>query len=198
MITCKAAVAYAPSQPLTVEDIQVSSVCRVSRVAIRCSRICCTLQNHLVSSTWPTAVRTMPRSLKSAQNALLDSQVEAPKAGEVRIKMLYCALCHTDAYTLSGSDPEGLFPTILGHEGGGIVESVGEGVTSVAVGDHVRTCNSTQLWTLLSFSLHLISPCFLYLRWLRPSFAGHSAVHARVWRMHLLPVSQEQPLFQGR
>lgn len=65
--------------------------------------------------------------------------MEPPRAGEVRVKMHYCALCHTDAYTLSGSDPEGMFPTILGHEGGGVVESVGEGVTSVAVGDHVRT-----------------------------------------------------------
>ena len=45
--------------------------------------------------------------------------------------------CHTDAFTLSGEDPEGVFPTILGHEGGGIVEQVGEGVTSVQVGDHV-------------------------------------------------------------
>jgi len=85
VITCKAAVAYAPNQPLSVEEIQV----------------------------------------------------EPPRAGEVRVKMHYCALCHTDAYTLSGSDPEGMFPTILGHEGGGVVESVGEGVTSVAVGDHV-------------------------------------------------------------
>lgn len=57
--------------------------------------------------------------------------------GEVRIKMLFCGVCHTDAYTLSGQDPEGIFPSILGHEGGGIVESVGEGVTSLKVGDHV-------------------------------------------------------------
>ena len=53
------------------------------------------------------------------------------------MKLTACALCHTDAYTLSGDDPEGLFPSILGHEGGGVVESIGEGVTSVAVGDHV-------------------------------------------------------------
>ena len=63
--------------------------------------------------------------------------VAAPKAGEVRVKLLASGVCHTDAYTLSGEDPEGVFPAILGHEGGGIVESVGEGVTSVAVGDHV-------------------------------------------------------------
>ncbi|KAJ3168715.1 NAD/NADP dependent alcohol dehydrogenase [Geranomyces variabilis] len=64
-------------------------------------------------------------------------QVAPPKKGEVRIKIQSTGVCHTDAYTLSGKDPEGIFPVIFGHEGGGIVESVGEGVTSVAVGDHV-------------------------------------------------------------
>ena len=85
VIKCKAAVAYAPGQPLTVEEIEV----------------------------------------------------DPPRAGEVRVKIVACALCHTDAYTLSGKDPEGKFPSILGHEGGGIVESVGENVTEYAVGDHV-------------------------------------------------------------
>lgn len=60
-----------------------------------------------------------------------------PKKGEVLIRVVATGVCHTDAYTLSGADPEGIFPTILGHEGGGIVEQVGEGVTSVKVGDHV-------------------------------------------------------------
>ena len=64
-------------------------------------------------------------------------QVAPPKAGEVRIKIVATGVCHTDAFTLSGDDPEGVFPSILGHEGGGIVESVGEGVTSLKVGDHV-------------------------------------------------------------
>ena len=64
-------------------------------------------------------------------------EVAPPKAGEVRIRLIATGVCHTDAFTLSGEDPEGVFPAILGHEGGGIVESVGEGVTSVAVGDHV-------------------------------------------------------------
>lgn len=64
-------------------------------------------------------------------------QVAPPKAGEVRIKIHATGVCHTDAFTLSGDDPEGVFPAILGHEGGGIVESVGEGVTSLKVGDHV-------------------------------------------------------------
>jgi S-(hydroxymethyl)glutathione dehydrogenase/alcohol dehydrogenase len=64
-------------------------------------------------------------------------EVMPPQAGEVRIKLVATGVCHTDAFTLSGEDPEGVFPAILGHEGGGIVESIGEGVTSVAVGDHV-------------------------------------------------------------
>ncbi|GES62033.1 formaldehyde dehydrogenase [Aspergillus terreus] len=84
-ITCKAAVAWAAGEPLSVEDVQVAP----------------------------------------------------PKAHEVRIKILHTGVCHTDAYTLSGKDPEGAFPVILGHEGAGIVESVGLGVTNVSVGDHV-------------------------------------------------------------
>ncbi|KEP52708.1 S-(hydroxymethyl)glutathione dehydrogenase/alcohol dehydrogenase [Rhizoctonia solani 123E] len=66
-----------------------------------------------------------------------DVQVAPPKAGEVRIKILHTGICHTDEYTRSGKDSEGAFPVILGHEGGGIVESVGEGVTGVKPGDHV-------------------------------------------------------------
>lgn len=85
VIKCKAAVAWGPNQPLSVEEVEV----------------------------------------------------QPPKAGEVRLKVVACGVCHTDAYTLSGADPEGIFPCILGHEVGGIVESVGEGVTSVAPGDHV-------------------------------------------------------------
>ncbi|CAI4159729.1 S-(hydroxymethyl)glutathione dehydrogenase [Alteromonas macleodii] len=63
--------------------------------------------------------------------------VELPKKGEVLVRIVATGICHTDAFTLSGDDPEGVFPSILGHEGGGIVEMVGEGVTSVEVGDHV-------------------------------------------------------------
>ena len=84
-IKCKAAIAWGPGQPLTIEEIEV-----------------------------------MP-----------------PQAGEVRVRIKATGVCHTDAFTLSGEDPEGVFPCILGHEGGGIVESIGEGVTSVKVGDHV-------------------------------------------------------------
>jgi S-(hydroxymethyl)glutathione dehydrogenase/alcohol dehydrogenase len=64
-------------------------------------------------------------------------EVAPPQAGEVRLKVLYCGVCHTDAYTLSGADSEGVFPVILGHEGGCVVESIGEGVTTVKPGDVV-------------------------------------------------------------
>jgi S-(hydroxymethyl)glutathione dehydrogenase/alcohol dehydrogenase len=63
--------------------------------------------------------------------------VMPPQKGEVLVRIIASGVCHTDAFTLSGEDPEGIFPVILGHEGGGIVERIGEGVTSVKVGDHV-------------------------------------------------------------
>ncbi len=64
-------------------------------------------------------------------------EVADPQAGEVRVRIVATGVCHTDAFTLSGADPEGLFPAILGHEGAGVVESVGPGVTLVKPGDHV-------------------------------------------------------------
>lgn len=64
-------------------------------------------------------------------------QLEGPKAGEVLVEIKATGICHTDAYTLSGADPEGLFPAILGHEGAGVVVEVGAGVTSVKEGDRV-------------------------------------------------------------
>lgn len=64
-------------------------------------------------------------------------EVASPKAGEVMVKMTASGVCHTDAFTLSGDDPEGIFPSILGHEGAGVVVEVGSGVKSVSVGDHV-------------------------------------------------------------
>jgi len=64
-------------------------------------------------------------------------QLEGPQAGEVLVEIKATGVCHTDAYTLSGKDPEGLFPTILGHEGAGIVVEVGEGVKILKPGDHV-------------------------------------------------------------
>ncbi len=64
-------------------------------------------------------------------------QLEGPKAGEVLVEMRATGVCHTDEFTRSGADPEGLFPAILGHEGAGVVVELGAGVTSLAVGDHV-------------------------------------------------------------
>jgi len=91
-IKCKAAVAWAPKEPLKVEEITVAP----------------------------------------------------PKIGEVRIKVICNALCHTDVYTWEGSDPEGLFPCVLGHEAVGVVESVGPAVTSVVPGDYVVPCYTPQ------------------------------------------------------
>ncbi len=67
-----------------------------------------------------------------------------PKAGEVLVRLEACGVCHTDMYTASGADPSGYAPCVLGHEGGGIVEKVGDGVTSVAPGDKVVTLFSPQ------------------------------------------------------
>jgi S-(hydroxymethyl)glutathione dehydrogenase / alcohol dehydrogenase len=68
---------------------------------------------------------------------IVEIDVAPPKAGEVLVKITHTGVCHTDAFTLSGDDPEGIFPAVLGHEGGGIVVEVGEGVTSLKPGDHV-------------------------------------------------------------
>ncbi len=68
---------------------------------------------------------------------ITEIDVQGPREGEVLVRMVATGVCHTDAFTLSGEDPEGLFPAVLGHEGGGVVEEVGAGVTSVKPGDHV-------------------------------------------------------------
>ncbi len=68
---------------------------------------------------------------------IVEIDVAEPKAKEVMVKILYTSVCHTDAFTLSGNDPEGVFPAVLGHEGAGVVVSIGQGVTSVKPGDHV-------------------------------------------------------------
>lgn len=68
---------------------------------------------------------------------IVEIDVAAPKKGEVLIRNSHTGVCHTDAFTLSGQDPEGVFPVVLGHEGAGVVVEVGEGVTSVKPGDHV-------------------------------------------------------------
>ena len=69
--------------------------------------------------------------------SVCEVQLEGPKAGEVLVEIKATGVCHTDEFTLSGADPEGIFPAILGHEGAGIVVEIGEGVHSVKVGDHV-------------------------------------------------------------
>ena len=68
---------------------------------------------------------------------IMEVNLEGPKAGEVLMEVKATGICHTDQFTLSGDDPEGAFPAILGHEGAGVVLEVGPGVTSVKPGDHV-------------------------------------------------------------
>ncbi len=70
--------------------------------------------------------------------------LEEPKTGEVLVRLVACGVCHTDMYTASGVDPSGYAPAVLGHEGAGVVEAVGDGVDSLAVGDHVVTLFSPQ------------------------------------------------------
>src|SRR5881397_3378003 len=71
-------------------------------------------------------------------------ELAEPKTGEVLVRLVACGVCHTDLYTASGADPSGYSPTVLGHEGAGVVETVGDGVTDVAPGDHVVTLFSPQ------------------------------------------------------
>ena len=71
-------------------------------------------------------------------------ELAEPKAGEVLVRLVACGVCHTDLYTASGADPSGYAPTVLGHEGAGVVERVGDGVDSLAPGDHVVTLFSPQ------------------------------------------------------
>jgi S-(hydroxymethyl)glutathione dehydrogenase / alcohol dehydrogenase len=75
---------------------------------------------------------------------IADVDLAEPKQGEVLVRLEACGVCHTDLYTASGVDPSGYAPTVLGHEGGGVVEAVGPGVTSLEVGDHVVTLFSPQ------------------------------------------------------
>src|SRR5881398_1673786 len=68
---------------------------------------------------------------------IVELELDGPKGGEVLVEIMATGICHTDAYTLDGLDSEGLFPSVLGHEGAGVVREVGNGVTSVKPGDHV-------------------------------------------------------------
>jgi S-(hydroxymethyl)glutathione dehydrogenase/alcohol dehydrogenase len=83
-----------------------------------------------------------------------DVELDGPQRGEVLVRLKACGVCHTDLYTASGADPSGYAPTVLGHEGAGVVEAIGEGVTSVAPGDHVVTLFSPQCGECV----HCLSP----------------------------------------
>ena len=83
---------------------------------------------HEIPPPWPSRPRTLQ---------IVEIDVAPPRKGEVLVRITHTGVCHTDAFTLSGDDPEGIFPAVLGHEGAGIVVEVGEGVTSVKPGDHV-------------------------------------------------------------
>src|SRR5687767_3640780 len=71
-------------------------------------------------------------------------ELAEPRAGEVLVRLVACGVCHTDMYTASGVDPSGYAPAVLGHEGAGVVEAIGEGVRDLQVGDHVVTLFSPQ------------------------------------------------------
>src|SRR3954470_18216887 len=92
------------------------------------------------------AMRIRAAVLEDFGAALAVQEVELaePRAGEVLVRLVACGVCHTDLYTASGADPSGYAPAVLGHEGAGVVERVGEGVSSVAPGDHVVTLFSPQ------------------------------------------------------
>ena len=77
--------------------------------------------------------------------AVQEVELEEPREGEVLVRLEACGVCHTDMYTASGADPSGYAPAVLGHEGCGTVEAVGEGVRSVAPGDRVVTLFSPQM-----------------------------------------------------
>src|SRR3982751_1382896 len=76
--------------------------------------------------------------------AVQEVDLADPAAGEALVRLHACGVCHTDMYTASGADPSGYAPAVLGHEGAGVVEAVGEGVESLGVGDHVVTLFSPQ------------------------------------------------------
>ena len=86
-------------------------------------------------------------------------QLDGPKAGEVLVEVKATGICHTDKYTLSGADPEGLFPCILGHEGAGVVVDVGSGVTSLKKGDHVIPLYTPECRECKSCTSHKTNLC---------------------------------------
>jgi S-(hydroxymethyl)glutathione dehydrogenase/alcohol dehydrogenase len=99
-------------------------------------------------------------ALEAGQPLVIDTvQLEGPKAGEVLVEIKATGICHTDKYTLSGADPEGLFPSILGHEGAGIVVEVGPGVRSLKAGDHVIPLYTPECRECRSCTSHKTNLC---------------------------------------
>ena len=99
-------------------------------------------------------------ALEAGKPLVVDTvQLEGPKAGEVLVEIKATGLCHTDKYTLSGADPEGLFPSILGHEGAGIVVDVGPGVTTLKKGDHVIPLYTPECRQCKSCTSHKTNLC---------------------------------------
>jgi S-(hydroxymethyl)glutathione dehydrogenase/alcohol dehydrogenase len=92
----------------------------------------------------PLTVRAAVLEKFGAPLEVQELELAEPKAGEVLIRLEACGVCHTDMYTASGADPSGYAPAVLGHEGAGVVEQIGEGVTALAEGDHVVTLFSPQ------------------------------------------------------
>src|SRR4051794_32151800 len=92
----------------------------------------------------PMRIRAAVLEEFAAPLAVQELDLAEPRVGEVLVRLAACGVCHTDMYTASGVDPSGYSPTVLGHEGAGVVERVGEGVTSLAPGDHVVTLFSPQ------------------------------------------------------
>src|SRR5918995_6302411 len=91
----------------------------------------------MVSGSSPMKTRAAIAFEKARPLEIVDLDLEGPKSGEVMVEIRATGICHTDEFTLSGADPEGIFPSILGHEGAGVVVEVGPGVKSVKRGDHV-------------------------------------------------------------
>src|ERR1700743_2259450 len=88
-----------------------------------------------------------------------DVELEGPRAGEVLVEIRATGVCHTDEFTRSGADPEGLFPVIFGHEGAGVVVDVGAGVTSLAKGDHVIPLYTPECRACKSCTSHKTNLC---------------------------------------
>jgi S-(hydroxymethyl)glutathione dehydrogenase/alcohol dehydrogenase len=94
-------------------------------------------KSFYINQEYPMKTRAAVAYKAGAPLTIEEVDLQGPQAGEVLVEVVATGVCHTDAFTLSGDDPEGAFPAILGHEGAGIVREVGAGVTSVRVGDHV-------------------------------------------------------------